>query len=617
MSDYKNIRGKKVKFLTSDLSSEQSEGQIFYSDTDNDFKSVIASAAWSSGGNLLLGTGLMAGAGTQTAALGFGGYIGPGTPNVVATTLEYNGNGWTSSGNLAAARSGMGGTGTQTAALGFGGATTIPRGPGEVANSEEYNGTSWTEGNNLNDALVGIGGLGTQTAAVGFGGGTPDTNATEHYDGTSWTNVPGTLTSARRYLQGCGTQTAGLTVGGDGTSSNHYDGSAWTAGGNLNTGRPNTGAVSGIQTSALMSGGGSGGTPVGGKTEEYNGTSWSEIADMAVGRYASAGANGGTTSASVAFGGYLGGTGYISSTEEFNRTVNTVTGAAWASGGNMNQDRYYMQGAGAAPQTAALGAGGYGPGSTSHALTEEYNGTSWSEVNNLPRGMGRLFGLGTQTAAIFCGGFAQPNTMYNETWEYDGTNWSEGGDMNTARGMGINFGTQTAGLIGGGGNFGGSSTVEAEVEEYNGTAWTEVNNIPNATRNNASFGTQTAGVVTQGKISPNGAWPGTNTNVSFEYDGTNWTAAAAGLITGPSGEGVGILTDGGTCGNTGGMYQRYDGTTWRTDARTASNGGSRGTSGTAAAAIAFAGFDDPNILNATEEFTAETTALNIKTLTDS
>ena len=67
MSDYKNIRGKKVKFLTSDLSSEQSEGQIFYSDTDNDFKSVIASAAWSSGGNLLLGTGLMAGAGTQTA----------------------------------------------------------------------------------------------------------------------------------------------------------------------------------------------------------------------------------------------------------------------------------------------------------------------------------------------------------------------------------------------------------------------------------------------------------------------------------------------------------------------------------------------------------------------
>ena len=47
MSDYKNIRGKKVKFLTSDLSGEQSEGQLFYSDTDNDFKTVISTAAWS------------------------------------------------------------------------------------------------------------------------------------------------------------------------------------------------------------------------------------------------------------------------------------------------------------------------------------------------------------------------------------------------------------------------------------------------------------------------------------------------------------------------------------------------------------------------------------------
>jgi hypothetical protein len=279
-----------------------------------------------------------------------------------------------------------------------------------------------------------------------------------------------------------------------------------------------------------------------------------------------------------------------------------------------------MQAAGAAPQNAALGAGGYGPGTTHQAIVEEYNGSSWSEVNNLPRGMGRLFGLGTQTAAIFGGGFGgSPATNYAETFEYDGTNWAEGGDLNTARGMGINFGTQTAGLFGGGGNFGPSSTVEAEVEEYNGTSWTEVNNIPNATRNNASFGTQTAGVVTQGKISPNGAWPGTNTNVTFEYDGTNWTSASAGLVTGPAGEGVGTQTDGGTCGNTGGIYQRYDGTSWRTDARTASGGGSRGTSGTAAAAIAFAGYDSPSdtVLNATEEFTAETTAVNLKTITDS
>ena len=33
MTDYKTIRGKKVKFFTSDLSSAQAEGQLFFQDT--------------------------------------------------------------------------------------------------------------------------------------------------------------------------------------------------------------------------------------------------------------------------------------------------------------------------------------------------------------------------------------------------------------------------------------------------------------------------------------------------------------------------------------------------------------------------------------------------------
>ena len=51
MSEYKNLKRKKAKFLTSDLSGETAEGQLFYSDTNNDFKSVVASAAWSAGAN--------------------------------------------------------------------------------------------------------------------------------------------------------------------------------------------------------------------------------------------------------------------------------------------------------------------------------------------------------------------------------------------------------------------------------------------------------------------------------------------------------------------------------------------------------------------------------------
>jgi hypothetical protein len=40
------------------------------------------------------------------------------------------------------------------------------------------------------------------------------TGATEEYDGTTWATSPGSLNTARFYLAGCGTQTAGLAFGG-------------------------------------------------------------------------------------------------------------------------------------------------------------------------------------------------------------------------------------------------------------------------------------------------------------------------------------------------------------------------------------------------------------------
>ena len=46
MSDYKNLLGKKVKFFTSDLSTADSEGQIFYSDTDKEYKVGVLGAGY-------------------------------------------------------------------------------------------------------------------------------------------------------------------------------------------------------------------------------------------------------------------------------------------------------------------------------------------------------------------------------------------------------------------------------------------------------------------------------------------------------------------------------------------------------------------------------------------
>jgi hypothetical protein len=47
-----------------------------------------------------------------------------------------------------------------------------------------------------------------------FGGSTATTAVTEEYDGSTWTNNPTGLNTARRYLGGCGTQTAALGFGG-------------------------------------------------------------------------------------------------------------------------------------------------------------------------------------------------------------------------------------------------------------------------------------------------------------------------------------------------------------------------------------------------------------------
>ena len=65
----------------------------------------------------------------------------------------------------------------------------------------------------------------------------------------------------------------------------------------------------------------------------------------------------------------------VARTEEFNITADTVTAAAWASGGNLNTARQRSGGFGAA-QTSAVSAGASAPPATALNKTEEYDGTS-------------------------------------------------------------------------------------------------------------------------------------------------------------------------------------------------------------------------------------------------
>ena len=90
---------------------------------------------------------------------------------------------------------------------------------------EEYNKSinvitagAWSAGGNLSTARTAIRGAGIQTAAWAVGGETgpgPTTNATENYDGSSWT-TSGAMSTARNQVGFLGdAQTSALCIGGE------------------------------------------------------------------------------------------------------------------------------------------------------------------------------------------------------------------------------------------------------------------------------------------------------------------------------------------------------------------------------------------------------------------
>jgi hypothetical protein len=195
---------------------------------------------------------------------------------------------------------------------------------------------------------------------------------------------------------------------------------------------------------------------------------------------------------------------------------------SWSSGGSLNTQRYRFGGATNATQSAGLVFGGFG--SSPYGQTEEYNGTAWSEQNDLNTGRAASTGGGgTQTACITAGGYnpagsPQYNTVVAE--EYDGTSWTEVNDLNEGRIDCSTFGSSTAALLTGGGEAGGGPGTVTSVESWNGTSWTETTDIPTATQEHASLGTSTAGLIWGGSVDSTPS----QKNTTVEWNGSAWTA---------------------------------------------------------------------------------------------
>ena len=178
----------------------------------------------------------------------------------------------------------------------------------------------------------------------------------------------------------------------------------WATGGNLNTARSHIRGA-GTQTAGLGFAGGSGEKD---ENESYDGSSWTELADLSTGRSGAGGCG--------------------------------------------------------ATQTAALCVGGSQPGSPDlRAIAETWNGTSWTEVGDINTARKSLAAAGTVTSAIAFGG--SNDTDDTETW--DGSSWTETTDMNTARSDLTGFGTSSSALAAA-----GRPPTTGATEEWTGAGTT-------------------------------------------------------------------------------------------------------------------------------------------------
>jgi len=241
----------------------------------------------------------------------------------------------------------------------------------------------------------------------------------------------------------------------------------WSSGGNLNTAREECGGA-GIQTASLVFGGllNPPGSPRRrAETESYNGTSWTEVADLAQLRSGVMGT--GLYNAALAIGGYDGSSNY-GNTEIFN-------GSSWSESGDLNTASGF--GCATGVQTAALR---IGSASGSNNQVESFNGSSWSELTEINEGRYNGGASGTTTSALFFGG--RPPNSNGNTESWNGSAWTEVNNLNTGRYNVTGTGTTIAEALAIGGYIPGGGNELGNTESFDGTSWTEVNDLATARR---------------------------------------------------------------------------------------------------------------------------------------
>ena len=439
---------------------------------------------------------------------------------------------------------------------------------------------TWASGGSLNTGRGLMGnGMGTQTAGAVVAGFNPPNTFyanTELYNGSSWTES-GDLPSGRYVGMAAGTQTAGLYAGGYGPSgfpafgdTYYFNGTSWSdQSSTLNTPRDALRGT-GVQTAAIAAGGISGpGTPADDETEIWNGSTWTEVNNLNTARYS---LNIAGTSTDAIAGPGTQPPGYVAVVESWNGTSWSETTEINTARNNYGRTNYAAGGA----STGALIFGGQSQptGSPdSMTQTEYWNGTSWTELNDLGTGRGRLAGAGSTTAALAVGAYPNTNNSATEEW-----NTAPVYSLELQEGM-LWFNST-------------SQTLKGYGAPVANGAWASGGNLPTAFENNAGAGYQTAALTFGGSSAPSP----TGLATSYSYDGSAWSPTSS-LNTGRrylmgGGTQTAALAVGGIAASQTGATELWNGSTWTSNPTGLTRGSSTydaGQSGTQTAAIVYGG----------------------------
>ena len=296
-------------------------GDFYYNSTTGQFKTVNDGGApigtWASGASTNTEAGQRGSASRSSTSSAFvSGGFRMGVPDVTANAESYDGTSWTEGPNQPGTNrigAAWGATNSYVTAGGSTGTSGAPINPYAF----EWNGTSFSNGGQLNNARRNAAGAGvSETAGRAFAGGDnpgPAQAFNESYNGTAFTEETD-LNTARIRPTGFGTTTAAIAAsGGGGTNVESWDGSSWTEVAEVVVALSNGSGGAGTSTDGLIFC--KNGTPPGAATCQFwNGTSFTEVADLSVNRYANAGGGANSTNA-ISVGGYGPPTAVTTSTE--------------------------------------------------------------------------------------------------------------------------------------------------------------------------------------------------------------------------------------------------------------------------------------------------------------